>query len=198
MIEHFGGKPLKIMALDIEIRPLHWIAGDYVGTEITCMAWQFIGERAVSALLGPMTTKQMLEKFLVAYSRADIISGHYLRGFDLPRINGAMLEFGFRPLSSKLTHDTKLDLVKFQGLSKSQENLGATLKLQSPKIKMDQYLWRQANRLEPKGIRRARERVIGDVKQNLELRAVLMKQGFLGPPKLWTSGSGRIAGSYEA
>jgi hypothetical protein len=74
-------------------------------------------------------------------------------------------------------------------LSSSQENLGAMLRLNHPKVKMDQAKWRAANRLEPEGLTHTRERVMGDVQQHIEMRAALLRLGYLGPPVVWRSKS---------
>ncbi|HZU73571.1 MAG TPA: hypothetical protein VE990_12450 [Acidimicrobiales bacterium] len=184
----FKGSGARILDFDTEARPLSWYGGDWVTKEITAVAGQFIGEKKMHAwVLGPKTTtEEILEGFLKLYEKADIVTGHYIRGYDLPVLNGALLEFGYPALEPKLTQDTKLDLVKFSGLSKSQENLGALLGLEHPKVQMDQAKWREANRLTPAGIRLTRERVTGDVRQHIELRSVLIERGLLGSPKLWS------------
>jgi hypothetical protein len=134
----------------------------------------------------------MLWAFRQAYDAADIVTGHYIRGFDLPLLNGAALELGLEPLGPTLAQDTKGDLVRFSGLSKSQENLGAMLGLRHPKVGMDQASWRAANRLTPEGIERTRKRVVGDVRQHVEMRAALLDRGMLGPPRPWSPGAGTV------
>lgn len=180
---------MRVLDFDVEARPLHWIANDYVSKEITAMAWAWSDypDRVTSYLLGESDPVEMLQAFQAAYDLADMVTGHFIRGFDLPLINGALSEYQLPMLGNKLTHDTKLDLVKRSGLSSSQENLGAMLRLESPKIKMDQQTWRSANRLTPEGLAAVRERVTGDVRQHIEMRRRLLDLGYLGPPKLWRS-----------
>lgn len=183
-----GKKILKVLDLDCEARPLSWIAQDYVSKEITAIAAQFVDEKKSYAwILGEVTTEEMLQEFVELYNQADIVTGHYIRGYDLPLINSALAEFGFHPLHSKLAHDTKIDLINSSGISKSQESLGAMLGLSAPKVQMDQHKWRTANRLTEEGIAFTKERVVGDVKQHIQLRETLLKQGMLGPPKVWKS-----------
>jgi hypothetical protein len=116
-----------------------------------------------------------------------MVTGHYIRGFDLPVINASLTEYGFSPLSSKLTQDTKNDLIKKQGMSNSQENLAAMLKIESPKISMSQEDWRSANRLTKEGLEKTRQRVIGDVIQHIEMRQKLIDNEMLCNPKIWSS-----------
>jgi len=180
--------PLKILDLDCEARPLSWINQDFVSKEITAIGAQSIDEKkAYSWILGEVTTQEILEGFVELYNQADIVTGHYIRGYDLPLINSALAEFGYRPLTSKLAHDTKIDLINSSGISKSQESLGAMLGLAEPKVQMNQHKWREANRLTEEGIAFTKERVIGDVKQHIQLREALLAQGMLGPPKIWKS-----------
>ena len=154
-------RPCRILDFDVEARPLHWISGDYVSKEITAIAWAWIGEAAPAScyLLGESDPVEMLWAFLNAWRSADIVTGHYIRGYDVPMVMGALTEYGLPTLEDKLTQDTKLDLVKRQGLSGSQENLGAMLRLEHSKVHMDQTRWRAANRLTPEGLAAVRERV---------------------------------------
>lgn len=183
----------RVLDFDLECRPLGWYGGgDLVHKEITAIAAQFIGEKKTYVwLLGRDKPRDMLEGMVALYDEADIVTGHYIRGFDLPTLNGALLEYQMAPLGDKLTQDTKLDLIKRSGLSMSMENLGALLGLDHPKIQMDQAKWREANRLTAKGLRYTEQRVVGDVKQHIELRERLLRLNLLRSPVLWSSdGSG--------
>ena len=186
-------RELRILDFDCEARPLSWLAQDYVTKEVTVIAAKFVGDkgrakaRAIGTAEAP-ETRYMLEWFLELYEQADMVTGHYIRGFDLPLINGALEEHGMPSLAEKLSSDTKGDLLKRHGMSNSQESLGAELGLKHPKVQMTQNDWRQANRLTAAGIRKAKNRCIGDVEQHIELRDELIKRGRLGPPKLWQPG----------
>lgn len=183
-------RPLRILDFDLECRPLSWYGGDWVTKEITAIGAQWVGtRRGYCWLLGKDDPVAMLEGFRQLYDEADLVTGHYISGFDLPVLNGAMLEHGLEPLPEKLTCDTKRDLISFSGLSKSQENLGALLGLSHPKVQMDQAKWREANRLTDKGLALTRKRVMGDVRQHVELRERLLAQGLLAPPKVWRPGT---------
>jgi hypothetical protein len=186
-------RPLRVLDFDVEARPLHWISGDYVSKEITAIAWAWTDQPkdVTCYLLGESDPINMLRAFVDAYDRADLVTGHYIRGYDLPMINGALTEYQLPTLSEKMTHDTKIDLVIRQGLSGSQENLGAMLGLVNPKVKMDQEKWRAANRLTPEGMALARERVIGDVRQHIEMRQRMLELGYLAPPKRWKPGTAK-------
>ena len=191
---HVKARPMRVLDFDVEARPLHWISGDYVSKEITAMAWAWTDAPGLVTcyLLGETSPVDMLRAFLAAYDHADMVTGHYIRGYDLPMVNGALTEYGLPALGDKLSHDTKIDLIRRQGLSSSQENIGAMLKLHHPKVKMDQAKWRDANRLTEEGRALARERVVGDVQQHIEMRQRLLELGYLGPPVLWCGGSSPV------
>jgi hypothetical protein len=185
------GKPLTWLGFDIEARPLSWMGGDWVTREITAIAWKVIGDsgKPLVVLLGELTPREMLGKFLEYYNGVDAVTGHFVRGYDLPTLNASLLEHGFGPLPEKLSHDTKNDLVKLQGNSKSLENLAATLGVKGKKVGMSQADWRQANRLLPEGLKKTAVRVSSDVELQIQVREELMKRGYLSRPKLWRPGA---------
>lgn len=193
----FGGSSARTLDFDIEARPLSWLGGDFVTREITAIAACFLDEPdyVYCWALGHDDPKDMLRGFSVLYDNADIVTGHYIRGYDLPNLNAALMEFDLPLLGDKWTVDTKNDLVRRQGISVSQESLGAMLGLEAPKVQMNQAKWREANRLTEEGIQLTKERVIGDVKQHMELLAELRERGLVGPGKLW-SGKGKSAIKY--
>lgn len=188
-----ASRPLRVLDFDVECRPLHFY-GDYVSKEITAIAWAWTAapEDVTCVLLGEMSGPEMLRRFVAVYNDADMVTGHFIIGFDLPLVNAALLEQQMPPLGDKLAHDTKVHLIQRHGLSGSQENIGATLGLKHPKVQMNQATWRAANRLTPEGLALVRERVTGDVRQHIELRARLLDLGFLKPAKIWKSGSAQL------
>lgn len=190
----------RVLDVDIENRPLSYLGSDFTTGEVTALAWAWTDQPkdVTVCLLGPMTLQAMLTKFLKVYAQADVVTGHYLRGHDLPMLNGALMELGMPALSEKMTQDTKLDLLRSKGISLSQESLGAMFKLDAPKVTMNQAKWRAANRLTAEGIAWVKERVTGDVKQHMELRRRLIDRGYLGGGKLWRSNSREPLAHYTA
>lgn len=193
----FGGESARILDFDIEVRPMAFYGGDFTTGQPTAIAWKFIGEPGktphVRVIGESFDTRRvfeeeiaMLEEFRAWYDEADVVTGHYIRGFDLPVINARMMRHGLPLLSEKMAQDTKGDLARGQKMSKSQENLGAMFELNHPKIPMNTTLWELGNALVPEGIEATRKRVIGDVKQHIELRATMLERGYLGSPRLWT------------
>jgi hypothetical protein len=192
---------VKILDLDVECRPMAWYAGDMVTKEITAIAWRFVHEKESRTrvwLLEPSKTwaehlrkrKAGLKAVLEDYNAADMVTGHYLRGFDLPLLNAACFRLGLPILPQKLAEDTKSDLVKMSGLSKAQQNLAATLDAKKGvshhlKEQMDTHLWEVANSLVEEGRKEAKRRVVGDVNQHIGFRNDLIESGALCRPRVW-------------
>lgn len=130
--------------------------------------------------------RAMLRFFSEAYNEADIVTGHYIRKFDLPILNGSLFEFGMPLLGQKLAVDTKVDLKDIAAMSLSQENLSSLKELDESKFHMNDTWWRKVARLTPEGLDLALDRVVKDVKQHTALRAELAAAGALNPPSIWT------------
>ena len=104
-----------------------------------------------------------------------------------------------RPLlADKMAQDTKSDLAKKQGLSSSQENLGAMFDLHHPKVPMNTTLWAEANMLLQVGIEASKHRCIGDVDQHIELRAKMLSLDLLRAPAVWSGKSTGASPRYES
>jgi len=182
-------RKLKILDFDIETRLVGFYeAGRFSpkGSEPTAIAASFVGEKKVHVWAQPeYDVELLLLYFKDLYAAADIVTGHYIRKFDLPLINGALIEHGFAPLEKKLAQDTKIDLIEFAGLSKSQENLAEMLEIAESKFKMNDAKWRQATRLTPEGVELTRKRVTQDVLMHKEMREAMLDAALLKPPTLW-------------
>lgn len=187
-------RPMRVLDFDIENRPLSYLGSDFTTAEVTAIAWAWTDAPTdvTAVLLGEMELPAMLAAFVAAWEQADLITGHYCLGHDIPMVNAALMEQQMPPLSDKMVQDTKVHLVRGKGISRSQESLSAMFELQHPKQPMNQALWRSANRLTPEGLAEVRRRVVGDVQQHIELREELLRLGYLAAPKLWRSGSAAL------
>lgn len=187
-LRNAGG--LRILDFDIETRKIGFHTGGEFGPdgcEPVTIAASWVGSRDIMVWLQPdLTLPEMLAEFVAAYNQADIVTGHYIRKFDLPVINGALFEHGLPLLGAKRAVDTKGDLVAFQGLSKSQENLAGTLEIPEAKYHMSDYKWRRSSRLTAAGVEETRKRASCDVRQHKALRLALLACGALRPPRMWT------------
>lgn len=196
MIRFRGGeaKLLRVLVFDMEARPIAWYGGDFVTKQVTAVASAYTddpeGTLEVQWLTkDDRTFTRMLKHMASRLEEADVVAGHYIRGFDLPLLNGNLFIMNLPLLGKLLTQDTKGDLPKLGGLSKSMENLGSELELDHGKVGMNTGKWYDANTLTPEGIELSKERVAGDVLENIELYHELKARGALSPPKVWDPGS---------
>ena len=179
---------LRILDFDIENRPLAYWYDEKTTAEVTAIAvsWEGSNQVPVATLtLEDGSLEAMLRWFKRYYDRADMVTGHFIRGHDLPLLNGAMIELGIEPLGAKLTSDTRIDLYRAKDISKSQEALADMYGLPEAKHHMSNPEWRESNRLTPAGIRGARKRVTDDVRQHKALRQALLEHDQLKPPTIW-------------
>jgi len=199
----------RVLHFDVECRPMAWYGGDFVTKQPTAISWKwlhgnpsipppvwFIGASHEPDNLDDEES-EMLEAFRLQFDEADIVTGHFIRGFDLTILDGALMRLDLPLLGEKLTSDTKLDFAKAHGISKSQENLGAMFELEHPKIPMNTSKWFESNKLTTKGIEYTLERVVGDVEQHIDLRETMLDRGLLAAPKIWTPKSSGV-GQYTA
>lgn len=186
-------RPLRVLDFDIENRPLTYLGSDFTTAEVTAISWAWTDrpEDVTVYLLGETDLPEILRRFCDAYNQADMVTGHYITGHDLPMINGALMECQMPALSDKRVQDTKTDLIRAKGISLSQESLGAMFRLEHAKVQMNQSKWRAANRLTPEGLALVRERVTGDVKQHMAMRKELLALGYLTAPRVWKSGTAK-------
>ena len=197
---------LRVLDFDVECRPLAWYAMDFVTKQPTAIAWKWIDEPLLHGVqvmvIGESDRSSrvlqeeaaMIEAFRKDYDQADVVTGHYVRGFDLPLLNGACDRLGLEPLAPKHAQDTKGDYMTAQGISKSMENLGAMYELEHPKVNMNTAKWGAANMLLPEGIAMTKERVVGDVLEHIELRDEMLRRGVLGPGSVYDNGAGALPG----
>lgn len=188
------GRRFRILDFDIENRPLTYWVPDNPTAEITAIASCWADDRSSMQvdLLGAMTGREMLVRFLARYEEADMVTGHYIRKHDLPIVNAMLMEEGLPLLGPKLSCDTKLDMVKKSDLPATQEFLLDMLDvrdengLRLQKYHMSQTDWREANRLTPAGLRKTRERVASDVYAHMRLRLAMVERGMLRGPRVWS------------
>jgi hypothetical protein len=179
----------SILDFDIETRRIGFFtAGKFGpdGCEPIAIAWSWVGTEDIHVrTLEETPLPEMLLWFKQVYDLADIVTGHYIRRFDLPIINGSLMEHRLPLLGEKRAWDTKLEMIKKAGIGASQENLSMMYELAEQKFSMSDHRWRQAARLTKEGMAAARTRVVDDVIQHKQLRLVMIEEGALKSPKLW-------------
>jgi hypothetical protein len=177
----------RVLDFDIENRPLSYWVPDRPSAEITSIAscWVDDPDSMEVWLLGRDDPKEMLVRFVERYNEASLVTGHYIRRHDLPIINGALIEYQMPTLGPKMVQDTKVDLVRESDLPVSQESLAYIMGVRERKEHMTQPMWREANRLTPKGLELTYTRVSKDVKQHMRMRKQLLKADYLKSPRVW-------------
>jgi hypothetical protein len=180
-------RELNILDIDTECLPGHWIGGDFVSKIFTAVAFQWIGKGGVPAVYThyEYTSGELAVILAKQVEEADYTTGHYIRGFDLPLLNGNLQLNGSPLFRQVMSHDTKLDLIKSHGRSLSQKNLAALIGVAAPKIEVTLAEWEGFNTKDPRYKAKGIERVQGDVIQNIEMRAKLIELDWIGPPEMW-------------
>jgi hypothetical protein len=179
----------RVLHFDIETRRVGFFtSGPFSpdGCEPIALATSWADSKHVDVwIVGEVTLAELLAAWTEMYAEAAVVSGHYILKFDLPVLQGALMEAGLGPLGPKYVSDTKQHLLRRGGISASQENLSEMYQLEASKFHMNDARWREAARLKREGLTLARKRVIGDVVQHKALRAKLLEKDWLKEPRLW-------------
>lgn len=192
------------LCFDIETMPVGF--DDYEPeAEIVAMCWKWIGEQKppVYWLLRPELADDVLEMFVEEYNAADLVVGQYIRKFDLPTINGALMVRSLPQLAPKLTSDTKSDWGKKRGHSASLEShlvyyqeWERMVKIRGKMYKahLGKAHWRliytalcslRSNGWAKSQLDLLRARCQGDVLATIKVYREMVKLGHLGSPKVW-------------
>lgn len=190
-----SSESLGILHIDTECRPGHWIVGDYVSQILTAVAWSWRDSDEVVVLTHyDRPPSELAFELYAAIKEADIVTGHYIRGHDLPLLNGELLRNNFGPMNPVMTVDTKLDVAITRGRSLSQKNLASSLWLGEEKVDVTLSEWEGFNSKDEHYREVGEDRVRQDVVQHKALYDVLLDYGWLRGPKVWrpnAQGDGR-------
>jgi hypothetical protein len=180
-------RPLRALVFDIENRPLsYWY--DRPTAEVTVISYKWLGDNRPRVLLQTpdVPLREILERFLAVYAKAEVVVGHNIRRHDLPILHGACIEQGMPGLDAVLTIDTLRDLTGYKDIPKSLEYLADMLGAPYDKFHMTQHSWREANRFERRGLRLAKKRCAVDVQVTEWVYLELVRRGLLTkPPRVW-------------
>ncbi|HSE46281.1 MAG TPA: hypothetical protein VLA89_13215 [Gemmatimonadales bacterium] len=178
-------KSLRILDFDIECVATGYGDPNWVPQKVTAVAWSWIGSDAVEVrtnLMEAIDDVDMLDDFLVAYDRADMLTGHNIVRYDLPVLQGELLRRGRPGLSPKLVQDT-MRIIKTKGLKKGQDNIGALLRVPNPKMALSWQEWQDA--YDEPGWKTVVDRVCDDVIKHKLMRQKMLDAGWLKPPTQW-------------
>lgn len=192
-----------VLIFDLEARPTAWIGGDYVGRSITAFAYCYLDSDEVvcETLLGGTTTAEariahqqiMVNKVAAAVETADLVIGHWVRGFDLPLLNAELERWRGAPLPRLMTIDTKSDRLVGSGLSQSLENLAFRYDTSVQKMDMREPMWEEYNLWQTdRSIEWVASRVSSDILATRELYVAMDEAGRLNGPKAWDPASASL------
>lgn len=121
------------------------------------------------------------------YDPAYMVTGHNIRDFDLPTINGALLLCGLPTLGPKLCRDTLRDTLRTKAIGRSLESFAIHFGLDVQKKHMAEALWARVWGFKMTAATRdvVKDRCESDVEITLLLEATLLKRGLLKPPRVW-------------
>lgn len=187
----------RVLIFDTEARPTAWFGGDYVGKSMTAAAWIWNDDDAKpfrAAISREDTdTKSVVIPLLRAIKMADIVVGHFIRGYDLPLLSAELERNDLDPLEVLMTIDTKLDRKQQIGLSESLENLAARYELEEQKLSMNEPSWEEFNLWQTERSRtKVLDRVESDILSTRELYRELLAEGRLKGPKAWSPDQARM------
>jgi len=193
-----AGSRGPVVGFDIENAPwAYWFPGETTA-RVTAICWKPVNGD-LSWLLLTRTgrwidedgKKLALDKGLLRFRKVvedcALCFGHNIRRHDLGIINGSLLRLQLGPLPSVLTTDTLKDYPSRRGMAASLEALASMYGLDGSKKSMSVPDWEYANELTSEGIEETRQRVVGDVLLQEQLRQKLLDLGILGPPRKWRS-----------
>lgn len=199
-----SSKPWRKLCFDIETMPVGFSDWD-PEAEIVAICTYWIGEKEKPKywLVRPENVKQTLREFREEYQQANLVVGQYIRKFDLPTINGAMMMHGLQVLEQMMTSDTKDDWGKKRGVSASLESLLVYYQTMDRMVSVHGKLYKaHLGKAHWRLIYRAlcslrtdawsvaqlnllRSRCEGDVLATAKVFQKMIKLGHLREPKMW-------------
>ena len=166
---------------------------------MTAYAYKYLGDDEVSFNSISYGSTQaewglMVVEIAAAVEAADLVIGHWVRGFDLPLLNADLERIGrTEPLQRVLTIDTKSDRKVGSGLSQSLENLAFRYDTQVQKLDMREPMWEEFNLWQTeRSVKWVRDRVSTDILATEQLYVAMEEAGRLNGPKAWDPASASL------
>lgn len=173
---------MKVLLYDVESSPnLGYCFGKWEQNiiefaeerQIISVAWRWLGEKEVHVLSltdfpgykrDPKNNKALIRRLHALISKADVVVGHNVSGFDDKMVNTDIIKHGFTPPPPHKTIDTlKIARRYFRFNSNKLGDLGEFLKL-GKKVKHWGFeLWRRCGEGDPKAWALMRRYNAGDV-----------------------------------
>jgi DNA polymerase elongation subunit (family B) len=182
--------PQRILDFDIETLAAGYADPEWVPSNVTAIAWSWVGEDKVETRtvldytvdltdylwFSFMGCAPMLREFVAVFNEADAVTGHNIGRFDLPVMNAELMRLGLPVLEAKSVIDT-IRLKRSKGFKKGQDVLAEVFDVPAEKKAMNWAQWRKA--YATPGWPEVRERVSGDVVQHKLVLRRLTELGYL-------------------
>lgn len=181
----------RILDFDIETLSAGFADPNWVPQKITAYAWGWVGEDSEieckivgkEAFWDHKLRGERIAHLADLIREADIVAGHNITRFDLPVLNAELIRCGQEPLRDPVRVIDTIRLPKAKGLKKGQDNLSTVLGVTEVKQGMTWAEWDEAYSVE--GWPEVVSRVVGDVRQHMELMGAMRERNLLAKPSTW-------------
>lgn len=179
----------RVLDFDLETVAAGFADPDWVPQTVTAWAacWTDTAEIRVEALPPAAfydldARRRFLEPLVELVREAGVVTGHNVLRFDLPVLQADVMRVGLPSLPSVLVQDT-IRLPRSKGFKKGQDVLAALLDVDAEKLPLHWGAWAAAYAEDT--LDTVKARVVGDVRQHMQLREAMRDRGWLTAPRVW-------------
>lgn len=179
----------RTLDFDVECVAAGFADPQWVPVRITAWAYAWVGTDEVHVDALPVADfydhearRRFLLPLLAVIEAADVVTGHNIIRADLRWLNAECMNLDLPTLPPLKVQDT-IRLPRASGFKKGQDNMAATLGVPAEKMPLNWAQW-EAAYAEP-DLRTVKDRVAGDVRQNMQLRNRMKARALLEPPRMW-------------
>lgn len=164
----------------------------WVPDKITCISASWVGEDEVHTWIAGQTdwwsregrARTMLRPFWGLLSKADVVTGHNIRRFDLRVFNAEAMRCGVEPIRRIKAEDT-MGILRAKGYKKGLDNIAVELGVDGRKKAMSWAEWDLA--YEDPSWAEVIERCESDVRLHKQIRVEMNRRGWLKGVTTWVA-----------
>lgn len=179
----------RVLDFDLETVAAGFADPDWVPQTVTAWAacWTDESEVRVEALSPALfydipARRRFLEPLVALVREAGVVTGHNILRFDLPVLQADVMRVGLPSLPPVLAQDT-IRLPRSKGFKKGQDVLASMLDVREEKLPLHWGAWAAAYAED--SLATVKDRVVGDVRQHMQLREAMRDRGWLTAPRVW-------------
>lgn len=184
--------PKRILDFDIETLAAGYADPAWVPDKITCISASWVGENEVHTWITGQEAwwsregraRTVLRPFYELLSKADMVTGHNLKRFDLRVFNAEAMRCGVEPIRRILVEDT-MGILRAKGFKKGLDNIAVELGVDGKKKAMSWAEWDLA--YEDPSWAEVIERCESDVRLHKLIRVEMHRRGWLKPVTTWAA-----------